>query len=113
MAHLHIPSIPLEVAAAALDAAKSRREQLSSKGTGRGVVPATPVVGAKRGLKADGGSTATSSTTGPPSEKVTPDPKHVRVDKVLTPKQLFGSPSADMEVETGRDDDKGGFLKKH
>ena len=92
----------------ALASAKHRREQLAGKNLS---TPASSArSGTKRGLKADDGpssaatTTASSSKTDNVEEKVTPDPKHVRVvaDSVPTPKELFKSPEAmDIEEEGG------------
>ena len=98
----------MQVVASALDGARYRRERLeqmrglSSSASSRSSTPATPDSmstrsSVKRNLKGDGNppsaSTAASSSTGKDMvEKVTPDPKHVRVDVAPTPKQLFASP---------------------
>ena len=101
----------VQVVSSALAGAQYRRERLeqmrgmSSSSSSRSSTPATPDAlstrsGVKRNLKGDGNPTsastsASSSTVKEMVEKVTPDPKHVRVDVAPTPKQLFASPGQD------------------
>jgi hypothetical protein len=89
----------MEVVGAALDGARHRRERLVAMQGMALSTPATPDTGRaglKRNLKTDvnpsSASTAASSTAKGDVEKVTPDPKHVRVSTAPTPKELFASP---------------------
>ena len=92
----------MEVVASALDGARHRRDRLAvmqGLALSTPTTPATPDtgrVGAKRNLKKDAdpasASTTTSSAAKCDVEKVTPDPKHVRVSTAPTPKELFASP---------------------
>ena len=88
----------MEVVGAALDGARHRRERLVAMQGMALSTPATPDTGRaglKRNLKTDvnpsSASTAASSTAKGDVEKVTPDPKHVRVSTAPTPKELFAS----------------------
>ena len=74
-----------------------------------GGVGATP--GIKRSLK-NNGSPPTTTTAASGSEKVTPEPKHVKVEDQHgpSPKKLFGSPNLAGEA---MDVDKGGGLERN
>ena len=90
----------------ALEGARYRRERLevmqSKRLSSASTTPATPATpdagtvrsGTKRNLK-EGNPTSASATASSAvkgDEKVTPDPKHVRVECGPTPKELFASP---------------------
>ena len=98
LAHM-FPTLPLmsssgEVVAAALGAAQHRRERvemLCQKTPGSSRSGATKRKTNPRQDAHGEGSVSTAASTSVPSEKITPDPKHVRTD-APEPKVLFGSP---------------------
>ena len=83
----------LQVVAAALDAAKHRRERLVSMHSL--ATPSTVRSGSKRtsSQKKEGDVTSSASTSAASCEKVTPDPKHIRTNDVVEPKVLFATPT--------------------
>lgn len=80
---------------AALDAARHRRQrvdQLQVLAT-----PASDWSGSKRKgapRKSDGDVSTVSTSACASSEKITPDPKHIRTDEDPEPRVLFKSPDA-------------------
>lgn len=97
-------SCTVQVVGQALEAARHRRERLAAMTS---TPESGPRVGSKRKELKKTNPPSCASTTASSSkstEKVTPDPKHVRTgsEPGPTPKALFGSPPADdMVVEEG------------
>lgn len=101
----------------AFDAAQHRRERLMGvKSLGLATPPSQVRSGSKRNLKGNEPVTVStaSSSSGIGTEKVTPDPKHVRIN-APTPKALFeSSPTAAADDTTNcNDPGEGGVLMQH